>query len=289
MKNIDILQTFLFENTQIRGQLVKISTSYQEVLSRHSYPEPVELLLGETLCAATLLSNAIKQGSVIMQVEGDGPLSLLLAHCDHERKIRGLAKWDDEIQGLDLQANMGTAHLGITVDPGVGKERYQGVVTVKHAKLSQAIEEYFTQSEQIATRAWFTANGTHAAGLLLQRLPSSESKDDQYWQHITTLASTITSEELLGLDNKTLLHRLFHEEDVRLFEEQDVTFYCSCSAERMEQALKMLDKEELVDLANRKEVDVTCEFCNKTYTLGQTELTRIVAEIDSSAGSSSIH
>jgi molecular chaperone Hsp33 len=265
MSDADALQRFLFDATDVRGELVHLDASWHAVLERHPYPAAVRSLLGEALAATVLLTGTLKlAGALIVQVQGTGPLRTLVAQATHGRTIRGLARWDGAVPAGDLAQVFGPGRLVLTLEPEDG-ERYQGVVPLEGANLAQALEGYFRTSEQLATRLWLAASPERAAGLLLQRLPGpGETADD--WTRIVTLADTLTPAELVGLPPETLLHRLFHEEDLRLFEPEPVAFRCTCSRGRIEETLRALGQGEVESiLEDQGAVNVNCEFCNRAY------------------------
>jgi molecular chaperone Hsp33 len=261
----DTLHRFLFEGTQVRGELVHLDASWRAVLSRHPYPETVRAPLGEALAATVLLTGTLKfDGALILQVQGEGPLRTLVAQATHAGTIRGLARWEGEVPTGAIDAVFGAGRLVLTLEPE-GGERYQGIVPLLGANLAEALETYFRTSEQLGTRLWLAAGPERAAGLLLQRLPGSQGDEDD-WMRIATLAATLTPEELTGLPTETLLHRLFHEEALRLFEGEPVAFRCTCSRGRIEDTLRAMGEEEVeATLAQEGQVEVSCEFCNRIY------------------------
>jgi molecular chaperone Hsp33 len=261
MRESDCLHRFVFEHTEVRGELVHLDASWRAVLERNDYPPPVRDLLGQAVAAAILLSATINiNGSLHLQVQGEGPLRLLLVEVTAQRTLRGLARWSGEVSSGPLQEQMGTARLMITIDPGAGNDRYQGVVAVERDSLAATLEDYFERSEQLATRLWLAADGHCASGMLLQRLP--EDRGD----------------ELQALSARELLHRLFHQEDVRLFEAEPVSFRCSCSAERVETMLRGLGYAEVRDiLVEQGAVEVNCEFCQQVYAYDAVDVERLFA------------
>src|SRR5690554_6686691 len=218
MSTPDHLYRFIFEHENVRGEIAHLDDAYQAVLARGDYPPVLQRLLGQAMAAAALLASTIKfRGSLIMQVQGDGPLTLLVAQATSRGGLRALARWEGE---LDEQADVGelcrNGRLVITIDPDNG-ERYQGVMPLERGTLAGAIDFYFLTSEQLPTRVWLTADGTRAAGMLVQRLPG-ESGDKDAWNRAEKLAETITDDELLQLSAPEIIHRLYHEEDIRLFD-----------------------------------------------------------------------
>lgn len=267
MASADQFRKFLFEHSQIRGAWVRLAASYQEITGQANYPEPVRQLLGESLAASVLMSSTLKfEGTLSLQANGEGPVTTLMTECSHDRYIRGLARFSEEaVSASGLDALLGKGRMAITITPNKG-QRYQGVVPREEDSLAGALQEYFERSEQIATRLFLFADGQHCAGLLLQRLPGATEADNELWERVGYLAETITAGELLELDSKTVLHRLFHEEDVRLFDLEPVAFRCSCSRERTLGALQAIGREECYSILDELGViEMDCQFCHSQY------------------------
>lgn len=265
MKENDTLRRFLFENVAIRGQLVHMDATFKALLANGDYPSVVRDQLGQFLAASALLSSNIKfEGKLIMQVQGSGPISLMVMEASSDRTFRGLAQWRDVPEQGDLASLFGDARLVITIEHS-GRQ-YQGIVALEGDRISNALEAYLHQSEQLDTRLWLATDAAQATGLLLQRLPGEKDEDAEAWNRVEHLAATITADELLGLSAEEVLHRLFHEEDVRLMEREPLSFRCSCSRERVEQVLISLGAEEIRSiLEDEGEVSVDCEYCNHKY------------------------
>jgi len=263
----DRLQRFLFERLGIRGEHVVLADSWQDVRARHHYPEGVLTHLGEALAGVVMLSATLKyRGSLILQLQGEGPLHTLVAQASHDRSLRGLARWREDPPTGRLSEVMGDGRLMLTLY-NEGAEPYQGIVPIEGEGVSGAIEGYFARSEQLATRLWLAADGERAAGLLLQELPRQGGLAPD-WERVTVLAATIRPEELLGLSSWDLCRRLFHEEEVRLFDPEPVRFACSCTRERIEQTLQLLGVAEVEAACAASGEDtliVDCEFCNQRH------------------------
>jgi len=285
MTSHDFTQRFLFDETDVRGELATLDRSYAEVLAKHSYPEPVAQLLGEMLAAAALLCGTLKfEGLLVLQARSSGPIPLLMVECSSEREVRGIARYDES--GIDAAAAltelMPDGVLTLTIDPRHG-QRYQGIVPLEGANLADCLSGYFATSEQLPTRFWLNADGRRARGLLLQQLPPARIKDAQArqdsWGHVVTLADTLTAEELLGLDNEVILHRLFHEETVRLFDEQGVAFNCSCSRDRAANALISMGRPDVESLLDEQQgrIRVDCQFCNEQQVFDAADIAQIFA------------
>ncbi len=280
MSDVDILQRFIFQGKEIRGELVRLKESYQASIQRIEYPVQFQKILGEALCAATLLSATIKfSGKISLQIQGDGPMNLLLVQATHDQKIRGMLKWKERPTSSQFNDLIGNAQFAITIDPEKGN-RYQGVVPIGGVRLSHCLENYFDLSEQLSTRIWLSADENTAAGLFLQQLPGKEGQELKTdWEHITILAASITDDELLNLPNETLLYRLFHGEEVRLFEAQSVKFKCVCSREKCEAVIIGLGREEIRRIIKEQNyVDMNCEFCGNTHHFEKKDLERLAAK-----------
>jgi molecular chaperone Hsp33 len=286
----DTLHRFLFEHTNVRGELVHLDASWQAALERKDYPPPVQELLGQAMAAAVLLTATIKfNGSLTLQLQGGGPVSLLVVQATPQRNLRGLAHWDGEVEHGSLPELTGGGRLAITIDPGEGRERYQGIVALEQDSLAGCLEQYFSHSEQLPTRLWLAADGVSAGGMLLQQLPR-ETEDDDAWYRDVHLGETITHEELLQLPALEILRRLYHEEDVRLFDADPVSFRCGCSRERIESLLRGLGRDEVQDILREQgNVRVDCEFCNQRYEFDAVDVEALFAGSDQPEVPSTLH
>lgn len=281
----DQTQRFLFDDNDVRGETATLAESYQHVLAKHAYPEPVAQLLGELLAAAALLVGTLKfDGLLSLQARSDGPVPLLMVECSSDREVRGIARYHAEQIAPDatLRELMPEGMLAITVEPAKG-QRYQGIVGLEGVDLAACLSEYFAASEQLPTRFWLAADSRRACGLQLQQLPADRIHDPEEreasWQHLRTLADTLSAEELLGLDTETVLHRLYHEESLRLFEAQPIRFRCSCSRERSANALVSLGQHDAEQLLQEQggTITVDCQFCNEHYVFDAADIGQLFA------------
>ncbi|MFO7994519.1 MAG: Hsp33 family molecular chaperone HslO [Marinobacter sp.] len=274
MASRDQFQRFMFEDSQVRGAWVKLNDSYSEIGNQAPYPASVRRMLGESLVASVLMSNTLKfEGTLSLQAQGKGPLRTLMAECSHDRFIRGLARYDEHAVTEDsLDALLGGGRMAITISPEKG-QRYQGVVPREEENLAGCLEEYFERSEQIPTSFFLFADENCSAGLMLQKLPGDTEQDSDLWDRLNHLASTVEAEELLTLDSETLLHRLFHEETVRLFDAEPVAFRCSCSRERTLGALEAIGKEECYSILEEQgSIEMDCQFCRAHYRFDRNDI-----------------
>lgn len=278
MNTPDHLYRFLFEHANVRGEIVHLRDAYQAVLARRDYPPAIRDLIGCALAATALLGSSIKfRGSLSLQIQGkseDG-LSLLVVQATSQGGLRALARWDGEIAP---QASLGElcpdGHLAITIDPDEG-DRYQGIVALEGDSLALTLDNYFQNSEQLPTRVWLAANAEQAAGMLIQRLPG-EASDDDAWNRAEALTSTITDTELLELNAATIIHRLYHEEDIRLFDPAPFHFQCTCSRERVSDVLRSLGQDEVREILQEQgQIEVHCDFCNQGYDFDSVDAERI--------------
>lgn len=282
MQQEDILRRFVFEDLGVRGLWVRLATSWQTARQHQQCPEVVQLQLGQALAAVVMLSSTIKfKGSLILQAQGEGPITTLVAQATHDLKIRCLAKSHEVVEQGTLPDMFGDGRLVITVS-SENAQPYQGVVLLQGNDLSFALENYFAQSEQLNTRIWLASDKRQATGLLIQQLPSYNQPSDD-WNRIVMLASTVTQHELQSLTCETMLYRLFNEENVRLYEGEPVSFDCSCSRSKIENALRMLGREELDSvLVERDLIEVNCEFCNRHYHFDKVDVEQLLRRVNSS-------
>ncbi len=277
----DTLQKFMIDNAPVRGEFIELTDSWQQVLARRTYPIAVQTILGEMMSAAALLTANLKfNGTIIMQIHGDGPVRLLVVECDDQLRLRATAKIAEGIAVTDnatlteLVNAGGTGRFAITLDPNnklPGQQAYQGIVPLDGDDVATVIENYMLRSEQLDTKLWLASSETVSRGLLLQKLPTeggvqTPDVDTEAWERLSMLGNTLRTEELLTTDIDTLMHRLFWEETVRIFEPQHPAFFCSCSREKVGSMLKMLGAEEVeAALAAEGTLDVHCDFCSQHY------------------------
>lgn len=285
MRDSDAINRFIIENSDVRGLLVRLDETWLVARARMEYPSRVRQVLGEAFAAALLLSSTIKfDGKMTLQVRGDGPINLLVVQVTGDRRVRGLAQWKSEPAGDSLQALFGVdARMIISVESDAAGQPHQGIVELAGEKLSDALRNYFVTSEQLQTHLCLAVSDKAAAGLLLQQLPaesrdgvaadSSNTLDGDVWNRTVQLANTVEDEELLELETETLLHRLYHEEEVRLFDAEPVRFECSCSRERTDGLIQGLGAAEAGALLEEQGgIAITCEFCAAQYSYDEVDV-----------------
>ena len=289
----DLVQPFQIDPFRLRGRLVRLGPLLDEILTRHDYPEPVALMLGEAIALAVALAGALKYDGVFtLQTKGDGPIRLLVADVTTAGAVRGYAQFDQAKLakataagdvGNSVPRLLGAGYLAFTVDQGEHAERYQGIVELQGASLAECTHHYFRQSEQVeaglkvAVARMPEAEGARSrwrgGSLMIQRLPpegaaAAQEAAEDGWRRAMILMSSCTAHELVDprLTPEALLFRLFHEDGVRVFRRHDLLARCRCSRERVERVLRMLPPEELAALTTSEgHVVVTCEFCSTHY------------------------
>ncbi|WJT06796.1 Hsp33 family molecular chaperone HslO [Vibrio harveyi] len=282
----NVLNRYLFEDLSVRGELVQLDEAYQRIISSKEYPAALQKLLGELLVSTTLLTATLKfEGSITIQLQGDGPVSLAVINGDHDQKIRGVARWEGDIaEDASLHDMMGKGYLVITIEPKKG-ERYQGVVGLEGETLADVIEGYFANSEQLKTRLWIRTGEhegkKHAAGMMIQVMPDGTGTPEDF-EHLEQLTETVKNEELFTLPANELLYRLYNQDSVRLYEPQPVEFHCGCSRERSGAAIITVDKTEIYDiLAEEGSISLHCDYCGTSYTFDEPEITELYTQATS--------
>ena len=271
MKDKDQLHRFIFDNVPVRGEAVQLQASWKAILDRHEYPPVIRDVLGEAMAATVLLSATIKfLGSITLQIQSDGPVSMLVVQVKTDKTVRAMASYEDEDEELKpgLKNLFGDAQLVITIEMDNASERYQGIVELGDKNIAASLEEYFRSSEQLETKLWLAADEHNVGGFLLQQMPGEPSADGERddWNRLVILANTLKDEELKTLPAKDLLQRLYHEDDIRLITPDLVEFSCSCSKEKIEKTLHTLGYEEVKDILDQQGgVGVDCNFCNQRY------------------------
>ena len=281
MKSLDQSQRFLFDKHPIRGQYVSLDESWARIVSQSGLEGRALRLLGEALAAMVLLVDTLKiKGSVILQVRGSGPLGLLVVEANSENQIRGIARQVGEItDGMDLAQIFGSEYFVITIKTD-GAEPHQGIAPLQGANFADALEHYFATSDQLATRFWLTCDKDNVSGMLLQKLPG-KAADEDAWNRVVMLADTLSAQELKLAELESVLYRLFHQEEIRLFDSNPLEFYCSCSRERTGAMLLTLGKPEVLEVLEQEgDVSVTCEFCNQHYRFDSIDVEQVFLSSD---------
>ncbi|MCK9511998.1 MAG: Hsp33 family molecular chaperone HslO [Pigmentiphaga sp.] len=288
----DFLRKYLFADRTVRAQTVDLTTAWQQILANHDYPEPIVRLLGDLVAASVLLSANLKfDGTLALQLQGDGGIPLIVVECRANLDVRATVKVAEGAilppQG-DLQSLMnpgGRGRFSVVLDPpkrGGTAQPYQGVVPMVGDTVSQVLEHYMATSEQLQTRLWLGANASRCAGLLLQRLPDIgghvSGQTEPSWERALQLANTLDEAELLEISSDTLMHRLFWQEDLLAFEPQAVRFRCPCSREKVGNMLRLLGQTEVDDILDEQgQVTVNCDYCTRRYVFDRVDCAEVFA------------
>ncbi|MCY7295675.1 Hsp33 family molecular chaperone HslO [Alteromonas sp. a30] len=293
----DQLHRFLFSEAHIRGELVQLSESVKAMLDTKAYPPCLQTLLSEMMLATSLLTATLKfEGEISLQLQcEEGALKYALINGNHQQQLRGIARWDGELSDESFSEIVGKKGvLAITIMPKKGQQ-YQGIVALDKPSLAECLKGYFEQSEQLATEivlhTLMTEKEVKAAGMLLQALPQSDTshqKQNDTFEHVAHLTKTITKAEITELPVEEILHRLYHQEEVRLFDPVDVSFSCTCSQEKVNQAIASLPTEEVRNLLDeRGKISTSCQYCFAEYKFTEEDFQNILG--DAQPNSSKLH
>ncbi len=275
----DQLTRFLLGNGEVRGQIVRLETSWQEIAARH--PDTLGLTcLGELSAAANLLAASLKfEGDLILQIHGQGAIKLMVVECRPEGHFRATLKLSEKITAStdaplsELVNQEGKGRFIVTLEPpksSINQQPYQGIVPFEGNTVAEVLENYMERSEQVPSRLYLAANTYCAIGMLLQKMPgeggSAGNQDSDAWPRVQMLAKTLKTEELLSDAPEALLHKLFWQESLQILDQREVRFACTCSREKVSAMLKMLGREEVESiLAEQGEIKTQCDFCNTEY------------------------
>ena len=289
---MDSVTPFLFEHRNVRGAWVEIESGVADMLGHRNYSPDVRRLVGESCAAITLLAaQTAFNGRLSLQFQhGRGPVKLLVAQSDPGLNVRAMAKADAAAAG-NLDALLSGGVLGLVVEAARGGNNYQALVEASGATLAIALERYFYKSEQLATRLCFAGETDRLRGLLIQRLPARAAADDEAnWQHLETLFATLKPAELAGTPVDELMLKLFPGEEIRVFRPRPVQLVCRCSHASISTMLVALGRKELEGLViERGEVEVTCEFCGKSYRYSPTQMRELFTAIEARAKEATKH
>jgi molecular chaperone Hsp33 len=276
----DYVQRFLFENLDIRGRLVCLTDAWQHMLDGRRYPQDIVALLGHTTALNVLLgANQKGAGRVTLQVQGTGPVKLLVADCTAELRIRGMAHYQREEIGQESERDLlGDGRLSVTLEDVKSGKFYQSLVPLEGETLEQIFMHYLSQSEQLSAYLRLHADGGAAAGLLLEKLPNADSRDPDGWNRVTHFANTLTLAETRGVQPYDLLTRIFPEELMRVFRLYAVEYHCPYDEDKVKDMLRGLGREEVESiLAEQGEVVIRNEMCNHEYRFDAAAIARLFA------------
>lgn len=294
--NTDFTQTFQIEGQDVRGRLVRLGPELAKVTDAHGYPEAVSKMLAETLALGAVLASALKyDGLFTLQIQSDGPISLLVADFTSSGAMRGYARYDEErldaalkAEGAEVPRLLGVGHLAFTVDQGADMERYQGIAALDGATLAECAQHYFRNSEQLETAIYLRArivDGVPQAGaLMVQRMPTqivaNEADAEDGWRRAVAILASLTADELFDADlgHDALLYRLYHEDGVRAYPPHALVHQCRCSHEKVANTIKSFPRAEVV--GDDGHARVVCEFCKADYDFPPVDLDALYRPAD---------
>ena len=263
----DCVQSFLLDDLDIRGVVVRLGSVWQKMISGRNYPAPVAQLLGEMSATTLLIGSNLKQpGRLTIQLRGSGPVSLLVIDCNERLHLRGMAKCEETMTAGSAPDLLGYGQLLLSLDMQSMREPYQSIVPLDGESIAEIFEHYLKQSEQLPSRFFLAASTNGSAGLFLQKLPNADQRDPDGWNRVEALAATAKADELLDLTPEELLTRLFHEETVRVFAAQKVIYDCPENGEKVGEILRSLGRSEVDSLLEEHgEVVIKDDICNREY------------------------
>ncbi len=276
----DAVVPFVFESLSVRGALIQLHKSWQRMQLGHSYQMSVLETLGHAAAATGLIAQSLKfDGIVTMQLQGDGPLAMLVMQCTSELELRGMASAPDLTNNASFAELVSQAKCAITVDAGAMERPYQGIVEVSGTSLANSLENYYSRSAQIPSHIKLVSEPFSCGGILLQQMPEQASPLEDDWRRLGMLAATLRPDDIVGGVGIDLLAKLFAEDDVRVFRPKAATFKCRCSKKRAEEVLRMLgEKESNAACAEKDRVDVTCEYCGRTRSFDAVDVSRLFSD-----------
>lgn len=275
----DVVMPFVFEVLPIRGAIIQLERSWHRMLLGHDYEQPVLEALGHSAAASALIAQSLKfDGSITLQISGDGPLAMLVVQCTSELELRGLASAGPLDEGAAFSDLVSRARCAITVDAGAMERPYQGIVEVGDS-LAGSIEHYYARSAQVPSHVQLVSDRNCCGGILLQQMPGAGDPTADDWRRVGLLASTLGLRDVAGGVGPDLLTRLFAADDLRVFRSREAVFRCRCSNRRAEDVLKLLGARETAEvLAEQGNVEVTCEYCGQVRRFDSIDVERLFAE-----------
>lgn len=271
----DNITPFVFESLPVRGALISLSRTWRRMLRDHEYDALVRDTLGHAAAATGLIAQSLKfDGAVTLQIQGGGELRMLVMQCTSNLELRGMASAGEDVAANSFGDLVQDANCAITVD--AGERPYQGIVEIARSSLADSLENYFARSVQVPSHVALVSNASLSAGILLQQMPGQHGLEEDDWNRLGYLAATLRTGDFDSADGMGLIGKLFAEDDVRVFEPRPVVFRCRCSRRRTEEVLRMLGEDETRDvLAERGQVDVTCEYCGRRRTFDPIDVSRL--------------
>ena len=286
----DAVIPFVFESLPVRGALVQLEVTWQRMQRDHDYPDPVTEVLGYSAAATALIAQSLKfDGTITFQINGDGPLSILVLQATDDLDLRGMASAQDVAIDMAFADLVAGARCAVTVDSGAMEHPYHGIVEISPDSLAASLENYFAQSVQVPSHLHLEGNKALCGGILLQQMPEESPTLEDDWRRLGLLAKTLRAEDLNDGVSHELLHKVFAEDDVRVFKSRGARFRCRCSQQKVEEVLRLLgEKETRAACEERGRVEVTCEYCGRLRIFDTVDVARVFAE-QALSGSDAVH
>ncbi len=285
--SINAVQRFLFKEHDIRGQHIQLNESWQQMVQDRHYPEPIIKLLGELTAVSILMASGMKhKGRITTQIQGTGPITLLVVDVTHDLKIRGVAKTNSEIKAENtLSELLGDGQILVTLENTQTQHHFQSYVAREGDSIAASFEQFLSQSEQLPSKLWLAASAEALGGVMIQKLPDSEhaTHDEDAWDRVSHLASTVSDNELTQLPAEELIHRLFHEELVELFDAAEVNYECPQDRSKVETMLISLGEAEVRKILEEQgEIVIHNEMCNFHLRFDASDIDKLFANEEES-------
>ena len=286
----DVVIPFLFENLPVRGALIQLQHAWVRMQLGNEYSHPLTSILGQAAAATGLIAQSLKfKGTITLQLNSDGPLSMLVMQSTDKLEMRGMAIAPDIGENMAYSEIVDGCQCAITVDAGAMERPYQGIVEMLGDSLSRSLENYFAQSVQVQSHLMLVANHSCCGGILLQQMPEKGKPLEDDWHRLGLLAATLRDADVATGIGAMLVGKLFAEDDVRVFQPRPTTFKCGCSRERAEEVLRLLGEEDATSAGEEQgKVDVICEYCGQKRTFDPVDISRLFAD-QSVGGSATVH
>ncbi len=286
----DVVVPFVFESLPVRGAIVQLERTWQRMQRDHNYADPVAEVLGHSAAATALIAQSLKfDGTITFQINGEGPLTMLVMQSTDDLDLRGVASAQN-VSGCTAFADLVTgARCAVTVDSGAMERPYQGIVEISSDSLAASLENYFAQSVQVPSYVQLAQDSSRCGGILLQQMPEESPTLEDDWRRLGFLAKTLRAEDLADGASHELLHKLFAEDDVRAFKPREARFRCRCTQQKVEEVLRLLGEEETRSACEEQgKVEVTCEYCGRLRTFDAVDVSRLFTE-QAVSGTDSVH
>ena len=286
----DAVVPFVFESLPVRGALVQLESAWQRMQLGHDYADPVVEVLGHSAAATALIAQSLKfDGTITFQISSDGPLSMLVMQATDDLDLRGMASARDVTSDTSFADLVAGARCAVTVDSGAMESPYQGIVEISPESLATSLENYFARSVQVPSHVHLAHDRVLCGGILLQLMPEKSAMPEDDWRRLGFLAKTLCPQDLADGASHELLHKIFAEDDVRVFKPRQARFRCRCTQQKVEEVLRLLGEEETRAACEEQgKVEVTCEYCGRLRIFDAVDVTRVFTE-QAVSGSDAVH